>query len=153
VAIAVGALTALARGAEMEARVLGLARGGTEDAAVAALLTQEGFRSPRHGSQVLVNTVSAIRRRHGVLQAPSQPRRLPGWLTVSQLAQQLGIPRRWIDQRIRGGVIVVGPHPPMKLHLFPDAEATVAGFRSLKAGQIDRLRFDNLVEKQEHQRA
>ncbi len=28
-----------------------------------ALLTQEGFRSPRH-RQVLVNTVSAIRRRH-----------------------------------------------------------------------------------------
>jgi hypothetical protein len=153
VAIAVGALTALARGAEMEARVLGLARGGTEDAAVAALLTQEGFRSPRHGSQVLVNTVSAIRRRHGVLQAPSHPRRLPGWLTVSQLAQQLGIPRRWIDQRIRSGAVVVGPHPPMKLHLFPDAAATVAGFRSLKAGKIDRLRFDNLVEKQEHQRA
>ena len=98
-----------------------LTRAGTEDAAIAALLTQEGFRSPRHG-QVLVNTIGAIRRRHRVLQAPSHPRRLPGWLTVSQLAQQLGIPRRWIDQRIRSGSIVVGPHPPMKLHLFPDTE-------------------------------
>jgi hypothetical protein len=153
VAIAVGALTTLARGAEMEARVLDLARGGVEDAAITALLTQEGFRSPRHGSQVLVNTVSAIRRRHRVLQAPSHPRRVPGWLTVSQLAQQLGIPRRWIDQRVRNGVIVVGPHPPMKLHLFPDAGATVARLRSLRAGQIDRLRFDHLAEKQEHQRA
>jgi len=152
VGIAVGALAALARGAEMEARVLDLARDGTEDAAIAAMLTQEGFRSPRH-SQVLVNTISAIRRHHRILQAPSHPRRLPGWLTVSQLAQQLGIPRRWIDQRIRSGVIVAGPHPLMKLHLFPDAEATVAGFRSLRAGQIDRLRFDNLAEKQEHQRA
>ena len=74
-------------------------------------------------------------------------------MTVSQLAQQLGIPRRWIDQRIRSNVIVAGPHPPMKLHLFPDAEATVAGFRNLRAGQIDRLRFDHPVEKQEHQRA
>ena len=153
VAIAVGALTALARGAAMEARVLDLARGGTEDAAVAALLTQEGFRSPRHGSQVLVNTVKAVRRRHRVLQAPPHPRRVPGWLTVAQLAQQLGIPRRWIDQRIRNGVVVVGPHPPMKLHLFPDAAATVARFRSLRTGQIDRLRFDNLAEKQERQRA
>ena len=152
VGIAVGALASLARGAEMEARVLDLARGGTADAAIAALLTQGGFRSPRHG-QVLVNTVSAIRRRHKVLQAPSHPRRLPGWLTVSQLAQQLGIPRRWIDQRIRSSVIVLGPHPPMKLHLFPDAEATVAGVRSLRAGKIDRLRFDHLAEKQEHQRA
>ncbi len=132
VGIAVGALAALARGAEMEARVLDPARDGTEDAAIAAMLTQEGFRSPRH-SQVLVNTISAIRRRHRILQAPSHPRRLPGWLTVSQLAQQLGIPRRWIDQRIRSGVIVAGPHPLMKLHLFPDAEATVAGFRSLRA--------------------
>ncbi len=152
VEIAVGALAALARGAEMEARVLDLARDGAEDAAIAALLTQEGFRSPRHG-HVLVNTISAIRRRHRILQAPSHPRRLPGWLTVSQLAQQLGIPRRWIDQRIRSGVIVVGPHPPMRLHVFPDAEATVAGFRSLRAGQVGRLRFDHLAEKQEHQRA
>ena len=78
---------------------------------------------------------------------------MPGWLTASQLAQQLGIPRRWIDQRIRSGVVVVGPHPPMKLHLFPDAGATVARFRSLRVGQIDRLRFDHLAEKQEHQRA
>jgi len=131
VGIAVGALASLARGAEMEARVLDLARAGTEDAAIAALLTQEGFRSPRH-SQVLVNTISAIRRRHRILQAPSHPRRLPGWLTVSQLARQLGIPRRWIDQRIRSGIIVVSPHPPIKLHLFPDTEATVAGFRSLR---------------------
>ena len=152
VGIAVGALTSLARGAEMEARVLDLAQAGTEDAAIAALLTQEGFRSPRH-SQVLVNTISAIRRRHRILQAPSHPRRLPGWLTVSQLAQQLGIPRRWIDQRIRSGIIVVSPHPPIKLHLFPDTEATVAGFRSLRAGQVGRLRFDHLAEKQEHQLA
>jgi hypothetical protein len=152
VGIAVGALTSLARGAEMEARVLDLAQAGTEDAAIAALLTQEGFRSPRH-SQVLVNTISAIRRRHRILQAPSHPRRLPGWLTVSQLAQQLGIPRRWIDQRIRSGIIVVSPHSPIKLHLFPDTEATVAGFRSLRAGQVGRLRFGHLAKKQEHQRA
>ena len=72
---------------------------------------------------------------------------------MSQLAQRLGIPRRWIDQRIRSGTIVVGPHPPMRLHLFPDTEAAIAGFRNLKAGQTDRLRFDHRVEKQEHQRA
>jgi len=43
---------------------------------------------------VLVNTISAIRRRHRILQALSHPRHLPGWLTVSQLAQQLGTARR-----------------------------------------------------------
>ena len=137
----------------MEARVLDLARAGTEDAATAALLTQEGFRSPRQHSRILVNTVRAIRLRHRVLQAPSHPRRLAGWLTVSQLAQRLGIPRRWIDQRIRSGTIVVGPHPPMRLHLFPDTEAAIAGFRNLRAGRTDSLRFDHRVEKQEHQRA
>ena len=136
----------------MEARVLDLARGGTEDAAIAAQLTQEGFRSPRH-SQVLVNTIRAIRLRHRVLQAPSHHRGLPGWLTVSQIAQQLSIPRNWIDLRIRNGTIVVGPHPPMTLHLFPDTEATVAHFRSLRVGQINRLRFDHPVEKQGHQHA
>jgi DNA invertase Pin-like site-specific DNA recombinase len=152
VGIAVGALTSLARGAEMQTRVLDLARLGTKDTAIAALLTQEGFRSPRH-SQVLVNTIRAIRLRHRVLQAPSHRRGLPGWLTVSQIAQQLSIPRNWIDLRIRTGTIVVGPHPPMKLHLFPDTEATFAHFRSLRAGQTDRLRFDHPVEKQGHQHA
>jgi hypothetical protein len=91
--------------------------------------------------------------RHRILQAPSHPRRLPGWLTVSQLAQQLGIPRRWIDQRIRSGAIVVGPHPPVALHLFPDNEATLASFRSLRAGEISRLSFDHPTEKQGHQHA
>ena len=153
VGIAVGALTSLARGAEMEARVLDLARAGTEDAVVAALLTQEGFRSPRQHSQMLVSTIRVIRLRHRVLQAPSHPRRLPGWLTVSQLAQRLGIPRRWIDQCIRSGSIVVGPHPPVALHLFPDNEATLASFRSLRAGEIGRLCFDHPTEKQEHQHA
>ncbi len=75
------------------------------------------------------------------------------WLTVSRLVQQLGIPRRWIDQRLRSGVIVVGPHPPIKPHLFPDTEASVAGFRSLRTGQVGRLHFNHLAEKQEHQRA
>jgi hypothetical protein len=72
---------------------------------------------------------------------------------VSQLAQQLGIPRRWIDQRIRSGSIVVGPHPPVALHLFPDNEATLASFRSLRAGEIGRLCFDHPTEKQGHQHA
>jgi hypothetical protein len=45
----------------MQTRVLDLARLGTKDTAIAALLTQEGFRSPRH-SQVLVNTIRAVRR-------------------------------------------------------------------------------------------
>jgi hypothetical protein len=38
----------------------------------------------------------------------------------------------------------------MKLHLFPNTEATFARFRSLRAGQIDRLRFDHPLEKQGH---
>ena len=129
-----------------------MAQSGTEDATIAALLTQEGFRSPRH-SQVLVNTIRAIRLRHRVLQGPSHPRGLPGWLTVSQLAQRLKIPRHWIDVRIRAGTIVVGSHPLLKLHLFPDTEETFVRFRCLKAGQINRLHFNHPIEKQEHQHA
>ena len=36
---------------------------------------------------------------------------------------------------------------------IPDADATIAGFRSLRAGQVGRLCFDHIAEKQEHQRA
>src|SRR3954447_15535188 len=63
---AVHALHALSRGAEMQARLLELARQGVADAAIADMLTREGHRSARC-SYVPVRTVQIVRQRYRVL--------------------------------------------------------------------------------------
>src|SRR6185312_10296749 len=56
--VAVGSLAALSRHAELEARILELAREGQGDAAIAAALTADGHRSPMR-DRVLPSTVGA----------------------------------------------------------------------------------------------
>jgi hypothetical protein len=132
VAIAVYTVAALTRGAEMETRVLDLARAGVDDETIAATLTTEGFRSARL-NKVMARAVKVIRLRHKVLQAPwlSQPRRIPGWLTVSQLARQIEVSPHWLHRRIRNRTIDMSRDPITGRYLFPDTEITIARLRSL----------------------
>lgn len=141
--ITVGSLTELSRGQEMEKRIVKLARAGHSDATIARKLTTEGFRSPLR-ADVLPSTVRIIRLRHRILivARQSHPRRIPGQLTVPQLAQQLGIERHWIYDRIHNGTIVISRDPRTKLYLFPDKPATLHALRSLKAGKRTHLNFD-----------
>ncbi|MDO9714388.1 hypothetical protein [Paracraurococcus lichenis] len=75
----VHALHALSRGAEMQARILELARQGLTDTEVATVLTEEGYHSPR-GTQVLARTVQVFRQRHRMLRPTrAHPRHIPGW--------------------------------------------------------------------------
>jgi DNA invertase Pin-like site-specific DNA recombinase len=154
VAIAVHTVASLSRGAEMEARIVDLARAGVDDDAIAALLVKEGFRSARC-TPLSANAVKVIRLRHRVLRAPwlSYPRRVPGCLTVTQLARELAVSPHWIHRRIRNGTIVVARHPVTGRWLFPEADATLIQLRKLKAGQTHRLDFDSLTDKQGHQHA
>jgi len=142
ITVPVGSLAALSQCAEMEARVLELARAGQDDAAIAAELSAAGFRSPMHGD-VRRSTVQAIRLRHGLLAAhrQSHPRRVRGRLTVPQLAAQLGVRPHWIYDRIHIGTIAVGRDAASGLYLFPDAPSTLTGLQKLRAGEVDRLAF------------
>jgi DNA invertase Pin-like site-specific DNA recombinase len=139
---AVHALRALSRGAAMEARLLELARQGVDDAAIATLLTREGYRSARR-SYVPVRTIRLVRQRHRVLRPsrPTHPRHIPGWLTIAELARQLQVSRHWIDRRIRDGTIAIDRDAATQRYLFPDTADTLAGFRGLKAGEVHRLDF------------
>src|SRR3954463_14166926 len=125
ITVPVGSLAALSQCAEMEARVLELARAGQGDAAIAAELSAAGFRSPMHG-EVRRSTVQAIRLRHGLLTAhrQSHPRRVQGRLTVPQLAAQLGVRPHWIYDRIHIGAIAITRDADSGLYLFPDAPST-----------------------------
>ena len=81
----------------MEQEVLRRAAAGETDEEIAAILSQQGHRSPRH-TAVLPSTVRFLRLRHRLFRKRSQshPRRIPGRWTVSQVAQSLGIKAHWI---------------------------------------------------------
>jgi hypothetical protein len=74
VTMPVNALTALSRYAEMEARVLTLARAGVDDIAIAQTLAAEGHHSARHPTAMLPSTVRDIRLQHGLKLVPEQTR-------------------------------------------------------------------------------
>jgi DNA invertase Pin-like site-specific DNA recombinase len=142
VPVSVGSLSDLSGAQEMEKIILELSRAGKTDETIAEHLTTLGYRSPSKPF-VLPNTVKIIRLKHGVFQVRSQshPRRIPGYLTISQIARALDISNHWIYDRINNGTIQVNKDPKTRLYLFPDEPATLDLFKQLKSGQIDNLRF------------
>jgi DNA invertase Pin-like site-specific DNA recombinase len=140
--VTVGALAHLSSAKEMEKEILTLAKAGKTDEEIAALLTQQGHRSPKHAT-VLPSTVRILRLRHRLFRKRSQshPRRIAGRLTVSQLAHTLGITPHWIYDRIHNGTIQVALDPTTNLYLFPDQLKTITLFKQLRAGKLQKLRF------------
>jgi hypothetical protein len=87
--------------------------------------------------------VRVLRLRHSLFQKPSQshPRRIPGSLTVSQIARTLGISPTWIYDRIYNGTINVSIDSVRRLYLFPDQPKTINLFKRLRAGKLKELLF------------
>jgi DNA invertase Pin-like site-specific DNA recombinase len=142
VRVTVGSLARLSSAAAMEQEVLRRAAAGETDEAIAAILTQQGHRSPRH-TAVLPSTVRLFRLRHRLFRKRSQshPRRIPGRLTVTQVARSLGIKPHWIYDRIHNGTIQIALDPDTGLYLFPDRPRTISLFQQLRAGKVQELRF------------
>jgi DNA invertase Pin-like site-specific DNA recombinase len=140
--VTVGSLSRLSFAGEMEKEVVKLARRGQSDAQIAERLTQHGFRSPQR-PVVLPSTVKSIRLRHGLMvkRSQSHPRRIKGFLTLSQIAEQLQVSPHWIYDRIHNGTIRVSKDPEWQLYLFPDKPTTLARFRKLHEGKVKNLRF------------
>ena len=139
----VHALSALSRGAEMEARLLELVRQGVDDAAIADILTREGHRSVRR-SYVPARTVQLIRQRHRIPQnaMSTRARHISGWLTIDKVAECLEVSTSWIKRRIRNGTIAIQRDPRDSRFLFPDTPAGIAALRDLKSGARDHLVID-----------
>jgi hypothetical protein len=140
--VTVGALARLPFAKELEKEVVQPARQGWTDERIAERLTREGFRSPRCPT-VLPSTVQIIRLRHRlfVTRSQSHPRRIPGYLTVPQLAEKSNVSPHWIYDRIHNGTIQVVKDPEWRLYLFPDRPATLARLRQLREGKVKNLRF------------
>jgi hypothetical protein len=90
----VNSVANLARGTEMRARILELARAHMHDDEIAAILTSEGHRSPNCVEKVLPITVQRIRLRAGVKQAEQRTcwQHPPDILSAQELAGRLNIP-------------------------------------------------------------
>ncbi len=140
--VTVASMARLTSAEAMENKILELAQQGKTDEEIAGLLTRGGYRSPRHAT-VLPGTVRILRLRHSLFQKPSQshPRRIPGSLTVSQIARSLGISPNWIYDRIYNGTINVAIDSVRRLYLFPDQPKTINLFKQLQAGKLKELRF------------
>ena len=140
--IPVGALADLSTAAAMTNLILELSTQGQSDEAIAQQLTARGYRSPMQLT-VLPNTVKCIRLKHRILQKRSQshPRHIPGFLTVSQIANALEVSTYWVYDRISKGAIGVVKDVNTDLYLFPDDPATLTAFRDFKAGKLHNLRF------------
>ncbi len=140
VALPVNSLAALPRGAEMEARVLELARAGMHDEEIAQVLAAEGHRSPGLDEGVLPATARTIRLRHGikVMRRCTRWPRAPGWLTVADVALQLQVPQRWLRERLWAGAIQTTREPSGR-YLLPDRPDTLDALRQLRAGTIRNI--------------
>lgn len=102
--ISVCSFAELSTSAEMEKLIIERAKANIIDEEIALELTQLGYRSPR-GKIVLPSTVETIRLKNRLLSVRSQshPIRVKGFLSVSQIAEKIGVTPHWIYDRIRGG--------------------------------------------------
>lgn len=135
-------LATMARGAEMEARVLDLARSGLHDEEIVAALDAEGHRSPQRASGIHPSTIRRIRLRHGV-KLPCRCTRwpaVPGWLTVKATATRVGVSEKWIRERLRTELIRTKRDGSGR-YLFPDSDEARAALLQLRAGRIDSADF------------
>jgi len=151
VALTVNALAALPRAAEMEARVLELARDGLHDDEIVRVLTAEGHRSPWRTEEFLPGTVQRIRLQHQVkVVRRSRWRDMPGWMAVTEAAARLQVPRQWVRGRIRSGVIRTLCEPSGR-YLIPDTPAALDAIQDLQAGRVGRIDLTpRLNENKEH---
>lgn len=141
--IRVGALADLTGGQEMERMIVELSANGMTDDVIAEQLTALGHRSPMRPT-VLASTVKTIRLKHHIFHTRSQshPQRVRGILSVSQIAEAVGVTPHWIYDRIYNGTIQVSKDPQCKVFLFPDTPATLEQFQALKTGDRRALTFD-----------
>jgi DNA invertase Pin-like site-specific DNA recombinase len=146
--IHVGSWSELSNRAELEQHILDLHHQGLDDETIAQRLTAQGYRSPLDTTQLLTNTVKCLRLKHKafITRSQSHPRRIPGYLTVPQVAAALACSPHWFYDRIQKGVIGIKRDPSTGLYLFPDTSETLEQLRALQAGRLNQLSFPSRAD-------
>lgn len=142
-----GSFADLSFASEMEREILELASQHLPDEDIATRLPQKGYRSPM-SSMVLSSTVRRIRLSHGILHKPyqSHPRKVPGELNVSQIAEQIGVSPHWLYDRIHNGRIRIAKEPRTKGYLFPDTPKMLEQVQKLKHGELAQVGVSDTSE-------
>jgi hypothetical protein len=130
--VTAGKFAWLSGATKMEATIKKMTVEGHSDAAIAEHLTDRGHRSPR-ADKVLESTVRLTRLRLGILRTAHQshPRRVEGFLTITQLAKRLGVSRWWFTDRIHNGTIKAKKHEEKKCYVVPDTPEMLAELKAL----------------------
>jgi hypothetical protein len=119
---------------DMVRRIGELYVAGLDDVQIAAQLSQEGFHSARR-SDVAVDAVETIRQAQGWHHntGPQPVLEIAGQLTVTGLAQRLGVDRPWVYRRLRNGAIdarYVTRDPQTHRYLIQDDPELIARLRT-----------------------
>ena len=140
--IPVGSFSELSNAEALEQQILSLTHQDHSDIEIAEKLTAKGYRSPMR-NVLLPSTVQSVRLKHRIFQKryQSHPRHIPGYLTVPQIAQALGVSKYWIYDRINNGTITITRDQDSGLYLFPDQPNTLEQFKQLQNGQLYNLHF------------
>jgi len=140
--VSVGSFANLSNFKEMETQVLQLTKQGVVDDKIAQQLTSLGYRSPMK-SYVLPSSVRSIRLKHRLFQVAHQshPRRIAGYLTISQVAEAVGVKLHWIYDRIHNGSIHIKQNVKNKMYLFPNNATVLAKIKKLKNGDLKQIRI------------
>ncbi|WP_287355671.1 hypothetical protein [Mesorhizobium sp.] len=146
----VNSVAKLTRGEEMRARLLDLAIAGMPDDEIAAVLTQEGHRSPNCAEKVLPITVQRIRLGAGIRIMTQRNR----WthkatsLSATQLAARLNIPVNWIYVQIRQKRLLID-RQPTGAYLFQNSPSVINAVRDLRNHTIRHLDLRIIQPQQE----
>ena len=138
VRVHVGRLADLSEAKLLEDEIVRLAQAGHSDQEIAEQLTSQGYRSAKKSS-VPLTTVRTVRRAHRILQGEPHPCRRSGFLSLTQLAENLGVSREWLYYRIDKGVIRPTRQVHPRFYLFPDKPETLRQFRRLLNGEISQI--------------
>lgn len=94
---------------------------------------------------VLPSTVRIIRLKHRLFHTRSQshPIKVQGFLTVTQVAEKVGVTPHWVYDRLYKGDIKTQkvPLPKRLTYLFPDTLQTLSLFEKFKNGDFQNIDF------------
>jgi DNA invertase Pin-like site-specific DNA recombinase len=124
------------------ARIRILADEGRNDAAIAAVLNDEGSH-PARGAAFTPMIVLKLRMRHGIRLRLGRVRcgDLPGGYTVREMARLTGIDPSWFYHAIGDGKIAISKDENYGCYLFPRTQAAVTSLKRLKCGKVRHVSF------------
>lgn len=130
----------LTNASQMRERVLELARAGVPDDDIAAVLTEEGHRSPTCAEKVLPITVQRLRLGAGLKIAKQRTRwrHAPQLLSANELAAKLDIPVNWIYVQIRKQRIQID-RQTSGAYVFEDTPEVIDAVRNLRSHAVQNI--------------